>query len=274
MVLPLSLAMILGFATVGDGPQSPDKSVERLRAMRAIADGVTMEQTSVDGRQKLERLAEPVYRFDDPARRFSDGTVWAWCRSGRPTAVLTLSKNRSPEGEVRWLGELTSLAPGPISATVQGIGTWQPSSAGITMQKFPKAPIPAEDAPQRLRQMKELVRQLKAYEFFKPANHPSIERYELRVLPQPVHRYADANSGLLDGGMFIISYGLNPELVLLVEARRDASSRPAWYCGFARIAIAELHVDFESKEIWSHRGGFSRGPGDPYWMFIKPIEGE
>ena len=109
MAFSLSLAMILGLATVGDGPQGSDKPVERLRAMRAIADGVTMEQTSVDGRQKLERLAEPVYRFDDPARRFSDGTVWAWCRSGRPTAVLTLSKNRSPEGEVRWLGELTSL---------------------------------------------------------------------------------------------------------------------------------------------------------------------
>ena len=55
--------------------------------------------------------------------------------------------------------------------------------------------------------------------------------------------------------MFIISYGLNPELVLLVEARREGSSEPAWHYGFARISIAELHVDFESKEIWSHRGG-------------------
>jgi hypothetical protein len=76
--------------------------------------------------------------------------------------------------------------------------------------------------------MKELVRQLKAYEFFKPANHPSIERYELRVLPQPVHRYADANSGLLDGGMFIISYGLNPELIpasVVLRIRTDRDRR-------------------------------------------------
>ena len=40
------------------------------------------------------------------------------------------------------------------------------------MQKFPKAPLPAEDATKRLRQMKELVRQIKAYEYFKPRNQP------------------------------------------------------------------------------------------------------
>jgi hypothetical protein len=122
--------------------------------------------------------------------------------------------------------------------------------------------------------MKELVRQLKAYENYKPRDHPAVERYELRVLPQPVHRYADAKSGLIDGGMFIISYGLNPEVVLLVEALREGSTGPAWHCGFARIAQADLHVDFESKEIWSHRGGRTKGPDDTYWLFTRPIEGE
>ena len=101
-----------------------------------------------------------------------------------------------------------------------------------------------------------------------------MERYELRVLPQPVYRYAVEGSGLIDGGMFIISYGLNPEAVMLVEAHREGSSMPAWHYGFARIAIAEIHVAFEDKEIWSHRGGYSRGPDDPYWTFVKPIEGE
>ena len=104
MAFPLSLAMILGLATVGDGPQGSDKPVERLRAMRAIADGVTMEQISGDGRRKLERLAEPVYRFDDPARRFSDGTVWAWCRSGRPshevpTAAASACRRQNRPGD-------------------------------------------------------------------------------------------------------------------------------------------------------------------------------
>ena len=43
------------------------------------------------------------------------------------------------------------------------------------MQKFPRVPLPAEDATKRLRQMKELVRQLKAYENYKPRDHPAVE---------------------------------------------------------------------------------------------------
>ena len=142
------------------------------------------------------------------------------------------------------------------------------------MQRFPSAPLPAEDATKRLRQMRELVRPIKAYEYFKPRNQPKPERYELRVLPQPVHRYADAKSGLIDGGMFIIAYGLNPEIVLLLEARSEGSAEPAWHCGFAPIALAELHVELDDNEIWSHRGGRSKGPDDTYWLFTRPIEDE
>ncbi len=242
--------------------------------MRALATSVSIETASPGARERLERLAEPVYRFDDAARRTADGTVWVWCHSGRPSAAVTLTKHRSPAGGFHWLTELTSLAPEPISATIEGIGTWQPSGAGVVMQKFPKAPLPALDATKRLRQMKELVRPIKAHENTKPRDHPSVERYELRVLPQPVHRYADAKSGLIDGGMFIIAYGLNPEIVLLLEARSEGSAEPAWHCGFAPIALAELHVELDDNEIWSHRGGRSKGPDDTYWLFTRPIEDE
>ena len=274
MRLLISILLSLGLAAVGDGPQDTDRQAARLGAMRVIADRVTVENGSQGAGQKMERLADPVYRFDDPARQFSDGTVWAWGGSGRPAAVLTLSKARPPDGGLRWLAELTSLAPGPISATVAGIGSWQPSVAGVITRKFPKAPLPADDATKRLRQMKELMRQIKAYEYFKPSNQATRERYELRVLPQQVLRYADMDSGLIDGGMFIISYGLNPELILLVEARVEGSSGPAWYYSIARIASAELHVYFENKPLWSHPGGYSTGPQDIYWTFAEPIKGE
>jgi hypothetical protein len=266
--LLISLILFLGLETVGDGPQSPDKPVERLRAMRAVADGVTIEQPAAGARLRLERSAEPVYRFSDPARNVSDGTVWAWCQSGRPAALVTLTK---PARRPHWLTELTSLAAGPIAANIEGFGAWQPSGAGVVMHKFPKAPLPADDASTRLRQMKDLVRQIKAHENFKPREDASIERYQLRVLPQPVHRYEDAKSGVIDGGLFIIAYGQNPEIALLVEATREGPSQPAWHFGCARIAIAEVHVDFDNKELWSHQGGDPSGPGDTYCIFMKPI---
>src|SRR5262249_8888683 len=126
----------------------------------------------------------------------------------------------------------------------------------------------------RLLQMKEIVRQIRAHEFFKPTDQSEPRRYELRALPVPVHRYSDEAAGLIDGGMFLISYGVNPELVLLVEASRRGASEPTWSYGFGRISIAEVHVEFRGKEIWSHPGGFSTGPHDTYWLFFRPAEGE
>jgi len=242
--------------------------------MRAFADDVTMEQSSSGASLRLERLAEPVYRFADPARHTTDGTVWIWGRSGRPAALMTLTKHRPPDREDHWLTELRSLAPSSIFARIEGIGTWEPSGVGVVMKQFPKAPLPDDDAPKRLRQMKDLVREIRAHETTKPRKNPPDRppnRFELRVLPQPVHRYADAKSGVVDGGLFLIAYGLNPELAMLVEVRREGSSEPAWYYGFARISIMDIQVDFAGNELWSDRGLQSSGRNDTYFLFTRPI---
>src|SRR4051794_6067653 len=75
----------------------------RLRAMREIAEGVAMEMDRGGARVRVAMRDEPIYRFNDPARQFSDGTVWAWTISGRPVALLTVSSERTPEGIERWL---------------------------------------------------------------------------------------------------------------------------------------------------------------------------
>ena len=265
----ISLALL----TQGSQKQGSDGPAQRLHAMRGLAAGIAMETASGAVRQNFKRLDEPVYRFDDPARRTSDGTTWVWCDSGRPSALVTVTKHESPGGGHHWLTELTSLVPGPISATIEGVGVWQPSETGAPMRKFSKAPVPALDATNRLRQMKDLARQIKAFETNKPRGQPTVDRYELRVLPQPVVRYADAKSGLIDGAMFIIAYGRNPEIVMLVEVRREGSSEPAWLCGFARVAEWTTHVAFDGKEIWSS-GGRSKGSDDTYWHFTRPVQDE
>ena len=143
-----------------------------LRRCGSLAAGVTMETASGTVHQNLKRLDEPVYRFDDPARRTRDGTMWVWCDSGRPYGRDDGDEaSHRRKGGHHWLTELTSLAPGPFSATIEGIGTWQPFEPGAPMQKFSKAPVPAKDAASRLRQMKELARQIRAHETSLPREH-------------------------------------------------------------------------------------------------------
>jgi hypothetical protein len=271
----VSTILIVALAATAGRPQGSDGRAARLREMRAIAESVTMVRAGPGGSRPLSRLAEPIYRFDDAARSFFDGTVWAWGQPGRPAAVLTLARQRASTGGYRYLCELTSLAPGPISARVADVAMWEPSVAGIVMQDLPGAPPLASDPPRRLLQMKEFVRQVKAHEFYKPRDQPTVQRYELRLLPVPVLRYSDEPAGLVDGAMFVIAYGLNPELLLLVEASQKGPSGPVWSYGIGRISSAELHVDFQGKELWSHPGSVApKSLQDPYWTFARPSQGE
>jgi hypothetical protein len=140
--------------------------------MRALTEEVTVT-TAAGKRRDFERLPDPLFRLNDPARQYADGTIWAWGRSGRPAALLTLAKEKTPTGGFNWLHELASLAPVAISMTRKGDWTWTPSGPGIEMRPIPKAPAPGADEARRLRQMKEIVRRFKAFEFLGA-------RYELR----------------------------------------------------------------------------------------------
>jgi hypothetical protein len=273
-----SLVLLLALFVAGsepparsDEPPGETGRADRLQAMRAIADQITIDSLAPERRRREERIAEPVYRYNDPARVFSDGTVWAWGRSGRPVALLTVASARGPQGNLYWLGELTSLAPVPLASAVPGSGFWAPAGPGVEPRPIPQAPPPADSEAKRLRQMKELARRFRAFEFFAARTSPTTERYELRLLPQPIHRYADRDSGLIDGTMFFITYGTNPEIVLLVEARRTGGAEPVWSYGLARIAGAELHVELDEREIWTRSKEMGPGARDPYWIFVRPL---
>jgi hypothetical protein len=273
--LNLLLSIVLGQA--GDGSTNDRLAAqipaERMKQMRAMADGITIKELRPSGAAELKRIADPLCRYNDPARQFSDGSVWAWGETGRPAALFTLAKERTPSGNFQWVCEMTSLASGPIVAEIEGTPQWRPAEPGIVLKPIPHAPAPADTDPKRLRQMRELARKFKGVEYFAPGNQTTEERYELRTLPQPIRRYSDAASRLIDGAAFVIAYGLNPELVLLIEARKEkGAAEPTWSFGMARISIARVYVEFDGKEIWTHPGGYSNGPQDIYWNFNRPAQ--
>lgn len=64
----------------------------------------------------------------------------------------------------------------------------------------------------------------------------------------------------------MITYGLNPEILLLVELRRTDDRQPTWQHASARISFAELHVLYDRREVWTKpQLGGTRVNG-PYWM--------
>jgi hypothetical protein len=168
---------------------------------------------------------------------------------------------RSPEGE-RWVHGFTSLSTDLIVAEGED-WRWSPDKPGVELKALPDAPTPATTEVERLRQMKGLAKRFSAHQSSQDS------RSKLRLVTEPVHRYSSQKSGVLDGAVFAICHAMDPEVILLIEAPSDGSSRPVWHYGLARLTMAEFHVSFDSREVWQQPRAPRVTTRDPYWLFVK-----
>jgi hypothetical protein len=242
-------------------PADAQSSSDRLRQMKALANTFTVAGVAAD-RPPLGPGAEPVFRYDEAARGFLDGTIWTFGGPGRPQAVL--------KAEIHVNGivyGLVSLAPEALSAS--GINGWRWSStrAGLDLKPIPGAPAPAATGRERLRQMRELARRFSALEDDGPAHG----KLTLRLLPQPIHHYNDPASDNLDGAIFGFATGTNPDLLLVIESIQ-ASGRSAspWKYGFARIGGADLSGRLDGEVVWHEGSALVPSRLATYANFVGP----
>ena len=215
----------------------------RLDAMAARAGSIRVWRGKDDQRQSLKNHPEPVFRLIDSTRGHPDGTLWAWPRQGRSAAMLTLSMSGDSQ---RWLFEFVSFAADPVGAKFSISGAWECRRPGWEPRSFTEAPPPGESPRERLRQMRALARRFRVV-----GSLPPETREELRLLPQPVLRYSDAEAGQLDGAVFLFCHGTNPETLLVIEAHQEGKKTAIWQYGLARNSIAELVVELDGKQVWT-----------------------
>jgi hypothetical protein len=109
-----------------------------------------------------------------------------------------------------------------------------------------------------------LAQNFTGHEFWEPNN----SRYDLRRLERPLHTYRDEAGGLLEGGLYTLANGTNPEIALFVEARSQPGGKaPVWQFMVGRMSHSELHLEYDGKEVFSGpRGRPLSGPDKPYWV--------
>jgi hypothetical protein len=218
-----------------------DSSAVRLREMQGLARAITIKRADQESGSPVELVPEPIFRYDDPPRHIEDATLWIFGRPGRPTAALKMEiyPNRGLYG-------LVALAPGIISAE----GTdwqWASTEPGIVLRPIPNAQAPADTPRQRLIQLRGLSERFSGYEY-----EPAKGRMQLRLLPKPILRYDDADSGLQDGAIFTLSFGVNPEVLILIESRKaPGAAAPTWQFGIGRLGGAEVSVSLDNQEVWT-----------------------
>ena len=80
----------------------------------------------------------------------------------------------------------------------------------------------------------------------------------------------------MDGAIFAYANGTNPELLLLLEARRQGDSPPGWWYAAARLGRAELILKLGPRDVWSApilERGLTLNPADPYYTTLTPRGG-
>lgn len=196
-----------------------------------------------DRRKPLSLQRKPVLRWGNITRSTADGYTYFWIADGRPEAVACIY--------MRWQQTIWhcfgSLSRGRLVGERNGQRVWYPQQPGVTFQSVPDAPVPANTAKARIRQMKAFTRRFSAvlvgWGEDPPMNEP------LRLLPRELYRYESQDPDLLDGAVFVFVQGTDPEVLLLLEAVRVESAF-VWQYALARRTSGAVEVQYQGKTVW------------------------
>jgi len=242
MVLSLALAMWLPPSTALDG-QEADKARED-RLLKVNADAAKSYAFSLPGEPPRDLVLHPssVLRWSNPQAGEIYGNVFIWTDRGRPEVISSIHQWYSPM--THGSHEFHSLATGPIRGKRDGELVWESEQPGVELRRVPDQQTVAESHVIRLSQMRAISRQFTGQR----TDREGVSS-ELRLLPQPVHRYLSDNAQLLDGALFVFVQGTDPEMLLLVEARRGGGQWE-WQYGLARLNSVQFVAEYQDREVW------------------------
>ena len=250
----LFVIAISGLAAPALCAQDQPTGEARLQKMTVRAATLKMQYADAPDRQPPTLMKAPVLRCSDPTRDEVDGALWLWIDGQRPVAALCLLYYTSG----KWNYENLLLSDEPVTLTGRPGWSWRPKPTPrewVTVDQ----PVP-EAARARQQALRELARRMEASEVRRG------ERFPLRLLERPIYSYADPQHGILDGAVFSISNGTNPEILALLEAAQ-ADGKAQWRLSFGRLTAAEATVKLDGKELWNVPATNSgrQNPTDPYY---------
>jgi hypothetical protein len=212
--------------------------------MKQVAESI--ELADADSRQPFRLAADPVLLYTDATRKQNESALWLWGAPGRPAAIMAIEFYPQHVKGPQWLYEIASLAHRRIAAKHESGLNWSAERPGFSPAELPDAPPPADQPARRLSQMKQLLRRFTAHET------ATIEgRIELRSLANPLHRYADPDSSLIDGAIFAFANGTNPEVFVLLEAHAVTGGPAVWKYSLAQMTGEKVSVNVDGREVWT-----------------------
>jgi hypothetical protein len=272
-----SLLMTCGFvilgAWIGQTPKRAEigqtpKGDGRLEFMKSEARAYRLKIAG-DRAAPLKLQEEPAFRLGkQPADDVEDGAIFFWVgEDHRPQASLQifLVKNETaPNG--MWAHEFNSLSTDSMVGTRRGRPSWSPNRPGLEYHRLDDVPQPAATATVRARQMRSIMRNFRATDFFKDRSWS-----DLRLLPTPVARYGKDGAAVIDGAVFLFVIGTDPEACVFLEVRQ-AKSAFEWFYAMGPLGCFSVKGFYNTKEVWDLPRRVPHGdPNEPYYITVEKL---
>ncbi len=241
------LVLALSLLAAEDPTASPPKAADRHQALhRGEAESWRM-YLDEDRQSEATLNAKPIYVWTNPTRSGGQkGAVYLWLHEGRPVVIGSMFSH--PEQGKRMIcHELHSLASGRLfPERDHAAESWQPQGS-VAMLPLAGAPPGELTAARRMIQMRSICKELTEHSI-----DYQKERWQLRLLTQPMYRYEKPVGDVVDGAIFafVTSAGTDPEIVLVLEARKKGDAL-AWYYRAVRFSDSDLHLAHRGKEIFN-----------------------
>jgi hypothetical protein len=249
IVLPLVAFALIAAASPAHGQQPAEAGPVEVNkelidaALRLTAEGAAKYTITLKEDQKLKLLPDPILRWSNPSVGEIHGNVFLWTAGDRPAVIGSFYKWFTPHTHLTH--EFHSLATQPLVARRDDAEVWTTSQPGLSFARLSGAPAPASTAAGRLVQMKRLARDFAATKTERDGS-----KQEMRLLPQPIYRYQSPGEQLLDGALFVLVQGTDPEVFLLLEAQGEEGME-AWSFAATRMNGVGFSLRYQDKEIWS-----------------------
>ena len=257
----LGLFVLSVSSALADDEQEAKK---RLEYMQAAVESLEPESTELKPKVALAVASKPLLRYSDPTRGQEEKTqknvlldagVWRLGTEGRPTALVTIEMYQAPDGARILAYEFLSMTEKTFSLKHKTEKVrWDASASGLELKELSEAPKPGATVAARLTQMRQLAKRFGAKERFNK------ELIECRLLAQPIDRYSSEAEKIVDGAIFALANGTNPEIGIVLE-----SDGERWRYGILRLGAAEMTVMLDGEQIVAYAKFDSRGRRDgPY----------
>jgi len=226
---------------VGQTKLAESATTARHKRMLDLARGYAFSE--VPGGKEVKLRETPLFSWVNPEVLAVGGELYLWTVEGRPHATIGVWTY----DDVKDSHELQSLSTQVFKAENPYWTKWAPRAAGLQFKKLENATAPDASPVRRQTQMRNLVRERFSGEVFKTENN---QTEKLRVISQPLYRYDPIPSDLVDGAIFSLAFGTDPEILVLLEAKKTDAG-PEWHYALAPCTSRRAVGYLDDKEVWN-----------------------